>query len=184
MLKHIGTQKIETPRLILQQFQVSDADDMYTNWVTDPEVAKFWSWQPHKCIGETKALLSRWAESYLDPETYHWVIRLKSNCQAVGYIYFSDIDTPGGSLSVHYALSRRLWGRGLMPEACSAAIGFAFDALGAERVHSHHHIDNTASGRVMEKCGMQYLKTACKSIPGCPRISGDYRFYEIRRPEL
>lgn len=86
MLNHVGTQTLETTRLILRRYEAADADDMFRNWVTDPEVSKFWGWKPHENIEETKALLAGWIEDYHHLETYHWVIILKSISQAVGYI--------------------------------------------------------------------------------------------------
>ena len=63
MLNHVGTQQLETDRLILRRHKMTDADDMYRNWVTDPEVCRFWQWKPHKNIDETKALLAGWIDS-------------------------------------------------------------------------------------------------------------------------
>ena len=45
-----GTQTIETDRLILRQFSIEDAEDMYENWASDPEVTKFLTWPPHATI--------------------------------------------------------------------------------------------------------------------------------------
>ena len=36
-----GTQRLETDRLILRRFTIEDADDMYNNWASDPEVTEF-----------------------------------------------------------------------------------------------------------------------------------------------
>ncbi|MDH3699756.1 MAG: GNAT family N-acetyltransferase [Alphaproteobacteria bacterium] len=39
----------------------------------------------------------------------------------------------------------------------TAAYPFAFEELGADRMLARHHVDNTASGRVLRKCGFRYL---------------------------
>ena len=140
-MKHAGTQLLETKRLVLRKYDSSDADDMYRNWVTDPEVCRFWQWEPHRNIGETKTLLRGWIQEYGKPDYYHWTIELKSASQAIGYIYFSDVDDTDNSLSVHYALSRKYWGMGIMTEACRCVLDFAFTVLGAERIFSYHHAD-------------------------------------------
>lgn len=41
-MKHIGTQTIETDRLLLRKYEMTDVDDMFRNWVTDPEASRFW----------------------------------------------------------------------------------------------------------------------------------------------
>lgn len=40
-MKHIGTKIIETKRLILRPFKKEDAEPMFYNWASDPEVTKF-----------------------------------------------------------------------------------------------------------------------------------------------
>ena len=182
-MNHIGTQRIETSRLILRQYAVSDADDIFRNWVADPEVSRFWGWEPHKDVDETKALLKTWIDDYAKMETYHWVIVLKDNSQAIGYIYFNDINDTEESVSVHFLLSRKYWNQGIMTEACKGALEFAFAVLGVKRVHTHHHIDNPASGGVMRKCGMRYIETRHKNVPACEQISGNYCYYEITLDE-
>lgn len=39
-MNHLGTVRIETERLILRKFVVSDAQDMFTNISSDPKVNK------------------------------------------------------------------------------------------------------------------------------------------------
>ncbi len=179
MLNHVGTPRLETDRLILRKFRISDANDMYNNWVTDSEVCRFWQWKPHQNIEETKAFLSDWMKEYAKPNYYHWVIVLKNTAQAVGYLYFADIDDQNNSLSVHYALSRHDWNRGIMTEACQRVFDFAFSVVGVERIHSYHHIENPASGRVLQKSGMRYIKNEYRQVLDCERISGDYCYYEM-----
>ena len=179
MLQHLGTQPLETSRLLLRRFEMADAGDIYRNWVTDPEVCRFWTWQPHQNIEETKRLLAGWIQAYASPDYYHWAIVHKGRSQAIGYIYLADIDNANRSVSVHYALSRQYWNQGIMTEACRCVLDFAFCSLGAEKVHSNHHAANPASGRVQQKAGMRHVKTAYKQVPECERLSGDRCYYEI-----
>ena len=41
MLTHKGTQTIETSRLLLRQACREDAEPMFRNWASDPEVTRF-----------------------------------------------------------------------------------------------------------------------------------------------
>ena len=47
------------------------------------------------------------------------------------------------------------WGKGYATEAARAVVQFGFEALGLNRIHAHHMTKNPASGRVLEKIGMQ-----------------------------
>ena len=178
-MKHIGTQTIETDRLLLRRYEMTDADDMFRNWVTDPEVSRFWGWKPHENIERTKSLLEGWIHDYTKADNYHWVIIFKELTEAIGYIYLNEICDEKKSASIHFLVCRSMWNQGMMTEACIAVLKFAFDRIGISTVHSHHHVDNPASGRVMQKTGMRYLETKYKEVPDCVEMSGDYCFYEI-----
>ena len=58
MLQHKGTQLLETPRLMLRKFTMDDAQVMYENWASDPEVTKFLTWPPHNSVEVTKTTFS------------------------------------------------------------------------------------------------------------------------------
>jgi len=58
-----------------------------------------------------------------------------------------------------YALNRHYWEQGYMPEALQAAFTYAFTALGTRLIHAECERENTASARVMQKCGMEYQDT-------------------------
>jgi [ribosomal protein S5]-alanine N-acetyltransferase len=179
MLNHVGTQTLDARRVTLRKYTMDDAEDMFRNWVTDPEVSRFGGWEPHKHIEEIQSLLSGWIDGYSNPETYHWVIVLKDASQAIGCIYLNDINNEEHSVSVHYLLSRQYWNQGIMTEACKCVLDFAFSVLGVVRVHTHHHVENPASGKVQQKCGMRYVKTAYRQFPACEQISGNYCYYEL-----
>ena len=175
----MGTQTLETDRLLLRKYELTDADDMFRNWVSDPEVCRFWGWKPHENIEETKALLQGWMNDYDKKDNYHWVIVIKELSEAIGYIYLNGINNEDRSASIHYLVSRKFWNQGIMTEACRAVLDFTFHKVGITKIHSYHHVDNPASGKVMKKSGMHYLDTKYKDIPECRHISGYYCFYEI-----
>lgn len=49
-MTHKGTVMLETERLILRRFVAEDAEAMFRNWVNDPEVTRYLTWQPHGSI--------------------------------------------------------------------------------------------------------------------------------------
>ena len=73
-MEHKGTIRIETDRLVLKRHVLDDAEIMFKNWVTEKDVTKFLSWQPHKNVDETKQLLIDWIESYDKQDFYFWTI--------------------------------------------------------------------------------------------------------------
>ncbi len=55
-MNKIGTKTIEIERIILRQFTLDDADDMFNNWASDSEVTKYLTRPPHKDVSFTKTL--------------------------------------------------------------------------------------------------------------------------------
>ncbi len=52
-MNHLGTKQLETPRLILRRFTTEDAQAMYENWASDPEVTTVPDLaHPQQCGGE------------------------------------------------------------------------------------------------------------------------------------
>ncbi len=181
-MRDLGTQTLETQRLILRRYRPSDAQAVYENWASDPEVARFWSWEPHKDVHVTENLIDGWIAAYAQPNYYHWAVVLKATGQPVGYVYLDEHDEAEQSASIHFLLSRSLWNRGLITEACRCVLGFAFQQAGFQRIHSRHHVLNPACGKVLEKCGMQYIGSVHRLLKP-ERISGEYRLYEWWNPQ-
>ena len=53
-MKHLGTCQLQTRRLDLRKFKISDADMVYHNWTSDPEVARYVAWPVHQNVNTTK----------------------------------------------------------------------------------------------------------------------------------
>ncbi len=49
-MKHLGTQRLETERLVLRPFVVEDAEAMYRNWASDKEVTRYLTWPLHETV--------------------------------------------------------------------------------------------------------------------------------------
>jgi ribosomal-protein-alanine N-acetyltransferase len=54
-----------------------------------------------------------------------------------------------------YWIAVQSWKRGYATEASQRLIDFGFEVLGLHRIESRHFLRNPASGRVMQKVGMQ-----------------------------
>src|SRR5204863_8911861 len=55
-----------------------------------------------------------------------------------------------------YCIGRPYWGQGIVPEAVRAIMKLGFEQIGLNRIEARCFIENKASARVMEKCGMKY----------------------------
>ena len=158
-MKKIGTRRLETSRLILRRFTVADAEAMYRNWASDPEVTRYLTWPCHPSPEATAALLEDWVARYEDGGRFSWAIQRKEGGGVIGSIAAVKLDEAVNSAEIGYCLSRAFWGRGLMPEALRAVMDYLFDEAEVNRIAAYHDVNNPKSGRVMQKAGMQYEGT-------------------------
>ncbi len=154
-MNRTGTRRIETHRLILRPFRIEDAEDMYANWASDPEVTRFLTWPAHTSVEITRTVLNSWIPRYEDGGYFHWAIEWKESGCAIGSIAAVELDENNESAVIGYCLSRAFWGRGIMPEALRAVMDYLFDTVGLNRIASYHDVNNPKSGRVMVKAGMK-----------------------------
>lgn len=182
-MKHCGTQRIETDRLILRRYVIEDADAMYKNWASDSEVTKFLTWQPHSSVEVSRGIIEDWLKEYSDEKYYQWAIVLKANGnEPIGDISVVHMNEDISMVHIGYCLGRAWWRRGIMSEALKAVMDFMFDTVEVNRVESRHDPMNPNSGKVMQKCGMKYegtLRSADRNNQGIC----DACYYALLRSE-
>ena len=155
-MKHAGTKTIETGRLVLRPFRIEDAQPMYENWASDPEVTKFLMWPTHTSVEVSREVLKSWICQYSDEKYYQWAIVLKENGDMpIGSIAVVHQNEEIGMVHIGYCIGRRWWHQGVTSEALRALITFFMEEVGVNRAESRHDSNNPNSGKVMEKCGMR-----------------------------
>ncbi|AFL99609.1 MULTISPECIES: GNAT family N-acetyltransferase [Desulfitobacterium] len=159
-MRHIGTKKLETERLILRKFELNDAEAMFRNWASDAEVTKYLIWPPHDNVAVSLEVLKDWISQYKDHKFYQWAIVCKENGpEPIGSISIVKMDERIGMVHVGYCLGKRWWGKGVASEALAELIRFFFEEVEVNRIESRHDPRNPNSGRVMKKCGLVYEGT-------------------------
>lgn len=171
---------IETERLILRPLMENDSEALFANCTSDPYVAKYCSWYPHSDIEETKAFLRQCLDAAASGFKYRWGIVLKENNELIGCIDVVDMDENGKIPEIGYMLSKKFWGNGYVAEAAKEVIKKLFDE-GFNKITAVHAADNTASGKVLEKCGMKFVGTEKGILKKGSDESITFRCYEITK---
>ena len=157
VLTHIGTQTIETERLVLRRYAPDDAESMFRNYARDAEVCRFLSWEPYQNVDGVRETLARWQEDYQRPDFYLWAIVL--NDEVIGGIDAREFDERNCAYELGYSLSRAYWGHGITTEAANAVVNYLFSKVSMHRITAKHDVKNPASGAVMRHLGMRYEGT-------------------------
>ncbi len=145
-------ESIQTPRLLLRRYRVTDAEDAYA-YARDPEWGRFLPPVPrpyerhHADEFVAGQVLANWSK---EPA---WAI--EHDGRLVGSVSLR-LSPRNGRAELGYSIARWLWGRGLTTEAVSAVIDEAFRCLPLRKIAARAAAANVGSTRVMEKVGMQY----------------------------
>lgn len=158
-MTHIGTQTIETERLILRRFTADDAEAAFRNWMSDTKVTEFLQWQPHKDITETRETIDSWIDEYDNPTVYRWAVELKELGEPIGSVSVVSRNDSIRMIHTGYCIGKAWWGGGIVTEAYKAVVRYFFEEVGVNRIEAQHDPRNPASGKVMQKCGLRYEGT-------------------------
>ena len=158
-MEHLGTQHLETDRLILRGFARTDAQAMYANWASDDRVTRFLTWPTHSSVAISQMVLDDWVSHYGEKDYYQWAIVLKDLDQPIGSIAAVQVDDRTEKVEIGYCIGRQWWHQGIASEALSKVIRFFLEDVKAKRVQARHDTRNTNSGAVMRKCGLVYEGT-------------------------
>ena len=181
-MNHLGTQTIETKRLILRKYKEGEEKYIFKNWACDDEVTKYLMWQSHKDVSVSKQWIEYLKSNYDRKDFYEWTIVLKEIDEPIGSISVVDKKENVNVVHIGYCIGKKWWHQGITSEALSAVIDFFFDKVGADRVESRHDPRNVNSGKVMQKCGMKYEGTMRKADVNNQGIC-DCSYYAILRSD-
>lgn len=154
--------RMETERLILRKLEQRDAPLYFERISSREAVAKTMLWEPHQHPGETEALVARCVQWYADPTFCRWAIALKSDDTIIGVADLLRF-TEDHRCSFAYMIGEEFWGQGYATEALRAIFAYGFDHLNLRQIEADHFSDNPASGRVMQKLGMQHVGSTPKA---------------------
>ena len=183
-MKSIGTQILQTDRLILRRFVERDAEAMFQNWASSAENLTYVTWDSHSDVEVTRHSIHNWVASYANPNYYKWAICLKEKPeQVIGDISIVEIHEEDLSCEIGYVLGKNYWGRGVMTEALKAVLDFCFTQAGFQKVRARYVSLNPVSGCVMEKAGMSYLKTITNGVERKGYLA-DLIYYQISRGDV
>lgn len=146
---------IQTPRLILRQWQESDLAP-FCDMCADPDVMRYFP----KTLSRQQSLVmaNKITELIAKNGWGFWAVERKSDNAFVGFV---GLHTPKDTLpcspcvEVGWRLAKQYWGQGYATEAAKASIEFGFNELNLPRIVAFTAVINKSSIAVMQRLGMQ-----------------------------
>ncbi|MER5321955.1 GNAT family N-acetyltransferase [Streptosporangium roseum] len=172
----------ETERLMLRRITEDDVDNL-VELDSDPEVMRHLSGgEPtsrEKIVGEVLLRIL----SYTGDQGFFAAIE-KPTAEFLGWFLLrAKHGEPEDEPELGYRLRKIAWGKGYATEGSVALIQKAFGELGARRVYAEALAVNVGSRRVMEKAGLQYVRSFPVDRPEIPGSEQGAVEYELLRAD-
>lgn len=174
--------QLETERLILRRLALSDVNDMF-EYAHRSDVTKYLTWEPHPAIGYTREYLAYVSAHYAAGDFFDWAVVDRASERMIGTCGFTRFHYESDCAEIGYVINPAYWGRGIATEAVGAVLRFGFQRLEVNRIEARFMEGNTASRRVMEKCGMiyegmlrqsMYIKDEYRNVGVCSVLRREY----------
>ncbi|AJW64155.1 Putative ribosomal N-acetyltransferase YdaF [Elizabethkingia miricola] len=144
--------KIETERLILSPLKESDIP-LITEYLQKKIISDNTSHIPYPYSESDARTWLKMSDDALTAKTgYTFAIREKEG-KIIGAIGLHDRGDDKAELG--YWIAVPFWNKGYATEAASAILNFGIKELKFHKIYATHFIHNPASGKIMEKIGMQ-----------------------------
>jgi len=149
------TPMLETERMLLRPAKIADAQAIYNNWTSDPDVARFMRWNVHCSVEETVEWLARTVANVANENSYDWLFVLKETNEPIGSggVFYSK---KHDMFEIGYGIMKARWGQGFATETATAIMEFAVEELGKTQLYACHANENPASGSILKKLGFVY----------------------------
>lgn len=145
-------QKIETSRLWLRPFVMSDAADMF-EYSSDSSNLRF-VFNPHPNLTHTRFVI---ANHFMKEPLGKWAIELKAEQKMIGLIQFSKLIEQKGTAELSYVLHKKYWNQGLMTEALASLSEVGLKEIGLKQLVLHCDRENFSSIQVAQKVGYKRM---------------------------
>lgn len=167
---------VETERLVLRPLQPADVD-LLTELDRDPVVMRYITGGQPTPRDEVEAVVRR-------SLGHRWVAVERDSAAFVGWFALRPSAGAEDERELGFRLRRAAWGRGYATEGSRALLRIGFETWGLRRVWAQTMTVNTRSRRVLERCGLRYVRTFHTDWPEVIEGSelGDVE-YEILRVE-
>ena len=150
---------LETDRLILRAWEITDLDDFF-EYASVEGVGEKAGWEHHKSKDKSLEILKMFME-----EKKIFAIVLKENQKAIGSIGIEelgeeldkDLDNLSGR-ELGYVLNKDYWNKGIMTEAVSKVVDYCFNTLKLNFLMASYFNHNIASKKVLENLNFKFYK--------------------------
>ncbi len=143
---------IESDRLLIRLVEETDLTHLLVI-NGDDEVTRYLPYATWQSPADGAAWFKRIEALHATGNGLQFVVLEKSAGNIVATCLLFRYDEQSARAELGYVLGREYWGRGVMHEALTSLITYAFDAYALRRLEAEVNPDNGSSNRLLQKLG-------------------------------
>jgi ribosomal-protein-alanine N-acetyltransferase len=169
----------ETDRLLFRELQPNDEAALFA-LDSDPAVMRYLGTPPVTDIEQSREMLKNIQQQYIDYGIGRWAVVLKKTGEVIGWAGLKFIKHLNGfddNYDLGYRFQKAHWGKGYGYESGKAWVDFGFSEMKLKRISAYVDVENTASVKILEKCGLRLVNNFIDEGDLCA-------WYEIANPGI
>jgi [ribosomal protein S5]-alanine N-acetyltransferase len=175
MILRPAPELFETARLLLRRPVAGDAESIFTQYASDPDVTRYMTFSRHQSLADT--------EMFLDFSDMEWRLQgcgpyLALSRDSQMLLGGTGLSIGGSEAETGYVFARAAWGFGYATESLHAMVAIG-RLIGLRTIHAHCHPDHHASMHVLDKCDfkLEHRSHATHVFPNLGPLKQDVLSY-------
>ncbi len=152
----MGSYVLETPRLLIREFDEDDVDAVY-NFSTNEDVVRYTGDAGDVKTKEDALNIIRnvWMAEYEKYGYARWAVVLNDTDEVIGFCGFKFLPEDNAP-DIGYRFLPQYWGQGIATEAVSACMDYAKEIMGLENIIGDADVENVGSLKILQNAGLVF----------------------------
>lgn len=157
---------LTSERLTLRQLSAKDDSAIFA-LRSDTEINKYLGRQASRTIEDAITFINNINDNIKRNDSIYWAITLTNSKIFVGTICLFDYTNEKNKCEIGYELLTNFQGQGIMQEATTKVIDYAFQTMQLKKIEAFTHNDNLSSIKLLTKLDFKKSKEADNENPEC-----------------
>jgi len=142
--------KLETERFILRKGVVDDSKDLFELY-SNENVVKYLPLKLFDSVEDAIDEINWYEKIFKEQIGLRWVIEETMTQKVIGTCGYLNYEKEHNRIEIGYDLKPEYWGKGIMQEALSKIIHFAFTSMKINKIEAKIEPENKSSIKLLEK---------------------------------
>ena len=147
-MNHLNETHLISTRLLLRNIDINDNKAIFA-LRSNPEINKYLSRKPTVSLSDADRFIQVILTAISTGDTFYWAICMKNDPELLGTICLWNFSADRQAAEIGYELLPTHQGKGIMSEAMSVVLNYAFKTLKMRSLKAITHFENQRSTRLL-----------------------------------